>query len=186
MILLVAACHAGSPTSGGTMAVDASAVQAQVMKTRKAGEVTVKAVASPAVPGLALYQVVIPGEEAAYSGAVVRGSEILLDGDAERAAIAAAWGYGAVRSQPAATVAEAMLITVETLGRPTLIATEDAAAYARKLGVEGVTPPAETTVDGLPALNFWFRTGQNPAQELILVFGAAGPELRWGRAHSGG
>ena len=118
---------------------------------------------------------------------MARGDEVITDLEAARSAVFAAWAYGPTRAVPPLTVAQAMVVLLPEQEEPRLVADAERATYLRRLGVPGVDVPVETEVEGFPAVSFWYGTGSNPAQEVVVL---AHPdhraELRYGRAHSGG
>ncbi len=186
VVFLIAACLA-QPNPEKPMPPTIPDIQSQVAGARHVDveDVRVSPLATPVVPGVQLYRVVVGGES--WSSALVVEGRVLVDPGEKRAAIARAWGYGAARTVPAQDVAEAMLLTLDLDEEPKLVTDPARASYLARLGVEGVSVPAETTEDGVPGVRFWYGTGENPATEVIAIFKRDGEvELRAGRTHGGG
>ena len=184
--LFLACCLVCGGEKGGTM--QGPEVSTVVAKERGLASPAVRVVALPGIPGATLYRVTVSGEDDSfYTGAVLVAGTLHTDLAGARTAVAKAWGYGAVRTVPPLSVAQAMVVLMDSEGEPKLIADAARAEYTRRLGVAGVDVPLEGATDGLPSVTFWYGTGANPAQEMILLFHPDfSVEFRNGRAHSGG
>lgn len=140
---------------------DIATAQHAVAQDLQLADSDVRARALPiTVPGITIFLAsAAPGKagrHAARSG-IVDGGAVYSEAEA-LTRVARAWGYGAQRPVPAATVAQAFAALHRANAESTAILDEDTAKTYRQVAgpkrAAAVAVPAETTVDGLPAVTF--------------------------------
>lgn len=121
------------------------------------GDVKVRAV-SVAVPGITVFLASVnPGKAGRHASrtGIVDGGAVYTE-TAAMARVARAWGYGAHRSVPPATVAQAFAALHSATAESSAILDADTASTYKQVSgpkrAAAVALPAEATVDGLPAV----------------------------------
>lgn len=133
------------------------------------------------IPGITVFsarQTGVHGPGATYDAGVVVGNEVIVDRAEAMARVARAWGYGPERTVPPAQVAKVIGFLEGVTESTAPVVTQDDLTLVkktfRKPFADRATLPVETTVDGLPAVQYGNRGDGRPFRISTAIFHPGG------------